>query len=196
MKKHKKKVFIKPMAPRAKMPGLNVTKLQTTLFGETVYPEYFHTFRKSAELMKIFKILVNKPQYWQDGISYVMDIRDKIDLIFGAKERRILTYKACNNFYINVGEINDIEDNIPPETTSENIRQVFENDLILVRVDKASSYNTELKCDIQVLSNGLFQDTDEDFRCLLLDREDFLTIRHNLKVVDLDGLKDETEAFL
>ena len=194
-KRRREKVFKGPMAPRAKMPGVNVTVLQNTLFGESYYPEYFHTFRKSAELMKIFKILVNKPHYWQDGISYVMDVRDKIDMIFGAKTRKILTYKACQDFYINAGEINDLEDNIPPELAIDDIRQVYKNDLVLMRIDKDLAYNPELKCDIQILSNGLFQDTDEDFRAIILDREDFIAIRHNLKIVDLDGLNDETEAF-
>ena len=176
-----------PKAPRAKMEGLNVKVLQDALWTGREYPEYFNSYRTSAEPLKIFKILVNKPTYWQDGLVYSADPVEKLHVVFGTDYRYIFTYIAIEDFVLTAGEINEIEP-IPANFPPSKLRRVYKDDTLLIRVDKR---DIELKIELQVLTSGLFQDCSDDFRNFKLDSSDLVHFRKHLKLVDNDGVEEK-----
>lgn len=178
-----------PKAPRAKMEGVNVKILQDALWTGQEYPEYFNSYRMSAELIKIFKILVNKPTYWHDGLIFnVTDPVEKLHVVFGTDYRHIFTYIAVEDFTLTCGEIVEKLEAIPANYAPSKLRRIYKDDLILIRVDKRDE---DLKMDLQVLTSGLFQDTSDDFRNFKLDSSDLVYFRKYLKLVDNDGVKEK-----
>lgn len=177
-----------PKAPRAKMEGLNVKALQDSIWLDREYPIYFRSYRTSKELIKIFKLLVFIPALWHDGIVYETSPEEKLHTVFGTDSRHIFTYKAVQDFTLNVGEINEKLEQIPPEFTPTKLRKIYKDDLILIRVD---TRDEELKVDLQVLTCGLFQDTSDDFRNFRIDTSDLTSFRKYLKLVDKDGIEEE-----
>lgn len=176
-----------PKAPRAKMEGLNVKLLQDSLFKNKEYPKYFNSFRTSPELLKIFKILVNRPAFWQDGLLLSFTPEDKLYNVFGADYRYIFSYRAVEDFTLTCGLVNEIEP-IPHNFPPQKLRKVYAGDLILIRVDKRSE---EMKLDLQILTKGLFQDTSDDFRNFIIDTNDLTTFRKYIKLIDTDGIREE-----
>jgi hypothetical protein len=175
-----------PKSPRAKMEGLAVRTLQDALWKGRDYPKYFYKYAHSAELIKIFKIMVNRPAYWQDGLIYEMAPHDKLHHVFGTDSRFIFTYEVMEDFILKVGEINEIEP-IPADYPPSKLRKLYRGDIVLIRVDKR---DPDLKMDMQVLTCGLFQDLSDDFRNFRLDSSDIAQFRKHLKLVDSDGIKE------
>lgn len=176
------------------MLGINIKKLQDFLFDtDKGLPSYFKSFKRSPDLMKIFKILIQEPKIIHNGIEYKMGIDEKINFIFGTGHRHILTYKASQKFHISIGELVDTDDScvIPPWISMEELRTVQEGDLVLVRFDKKDSSEGML-LEIQVLTCGLFQSTEDDFRQFRVDREDFFN--YYRKYLELKDLGDDTSV--
>lgn len=169
----------KPRQPRGKLE-INVGLLQDLLWKHRQYPPYFDRYRYSPELMKIFKILVDKPSFWENGIQYNFPPDDKLYLVFGSEHRRIVTYKAECDFMFNLGYLWDTDESLLP-TKLEKARQVYKNDLLLLRVDDR---NDNESADIQILSHGLFQDLTEDYKVFTINKYDMKQIRSNLKLVE------------
>lgn len=177
-----------PKAPRAKMEGLAVKALQDALWPNRPFPKYMNKFAASAELMKVFKLLVHLPKHWENGLIYeTIDIRDKLDHVFGIEYRHIFTYEVMEDFVLRVGEIQYNED-MPEGMTPTKLRAAYKGDIVLIRVD---TRDEDLVVDLQILTSGIFQDTSDDFRNFKIDTIDIAQFRKYLKLVDKDGQDEE-----
>lgn len=174
--------------PKAKMEGINVKALQDILFSKREYPEYFYKYSDSKELMMIFKLMVVQPTAWEDGLAHRLDIKDKLNHVFGTDYRRIYTYKVVESFKLIAGELIEPESR-PEEQTTHKLRALYKGDIVLIRVD---TRDEDLKADMQILTSGTFQDTSDDNRNFKIDIEDIKQFRDKLKIVDKDGNEHET----
>lgn len=176
----------KTRAPRARLEqGISSSDIQDILWFNRLYPAYFPTYKFSADLMKIYKLLVNDPELWQEGLTYKINPADKVHLIFGTSFRHIYTYKATESFSLAVGTL---VGELPPNYTVSKARAIVEGDTILIRRD---TRDQELKIEMQILSSGIFQDSSEDFRQFILNTSDLAAVRKHLKLIDNDGLKEQ-----
>lgn len=172
--------------PKAQL-SLSITNLQNFLWLHKKFPKYFSGYRHSKELMKIYKILIDRPKVWENKIEYEkLEPEEKLHLVFGTDYRHIYTYKAIQNFTLNVGEIKNPE-LIASIELIKAARDIREGDTILIRRD---TRDEDLKIDLQILSGGLFQDSTEDWKVFTLDTIDLKEIRKFIKLVDDDGIKE------
>lgn len=174
-------------APRARLTGLSVTQLQKLLWIKREYPEYFRSFKASPELMNIYRILVDKPKTWQDNLQYWPDPAEKLHLVFGTDYRHIFSYRAVEQFKLEFGELS-FPTKLPSDQTVNSAREVYPGYLILVRYD---TRDEDMKIELQILSNGLLQDSSEDYKVFNMDTVDFPKIRKYLKLIDSDGVTHE-----
>lgn len=177
--------------PKAKMEGINIKSLQDLFFLGKEYPNYFYKYIESKELMMIFKLLVQQPAAWEDGLEYSfnqLNINEKLNNVFGVSSRFIYTYEVIEDFMLNVGEVSYLEP-LPENQTPHKIRRLYKGDIVLIRVD---TRDEDLTADLQVLTSGLFQDTSDDFRNFKIDIEDIKQFRSKLKLVDKDGNNEES----
>jgi hypothetical protein len=168
----------KPRQPRGKL-GINVGLLQQLLWKGKQYPAVLERYRYSPELMKIFKILVNQPSFFHEGIKYDFSPDDKLALVFGEGHRHIYTYKATEDFYMDLGILWDTDESLS-EPLIDKARDVRVNDILLLRVDNRNNSDT---VDLQVLSASILQDNSEDYKVFTLNKSDFVRIRSKLKFV-------------
>ena len=169
----------KPRKPRGKL-DINVSLLQGQLWEGRKYPSTYEKFRHSPDLMKIYKILVNKPTFWQDGIKYTFSAADKVHLVFGEGYRDILVYKACEDFNLEQGILWDTDEALAADKIK-TARQVYVNDTILVRRDSRDRLG---QMDVQVLSAGLLQDTSEDYKIFTMNNFDLKYFRDKITLIE------------
>lgn len=186
-KKEKMSLGIKRSSnkPKAKL-SLAVTTLQENLFRLKKFPKYFMSFRYSPDLMKVYKLLIDKPKAWGNNLKYEVDAEEKVHLVFGTDYRNIYTYEVTEDFYLNIGEFKN-QEQIAGIDFQKAARQLRAGDTLLVRKD---TRDEELKIDIQILTKGLFQDSTEDWKVLIADTQDLGYIRQYIKLVDSDGVNE------
>jgi len=171
--------------PKAHL-SLAVPSLQEILFEGRRFPKYFSAYRYSAELMKIYKILVDMPAAWENKVKYELNPEEKLHLVFGTDYRHIYTYKVIENFYLELGEFKN-QNEIAGIEFQRAARDLKVGDIVLVRKD---TRDEDLKIDVQILTQGLFQDSTEDWKVLTMDTLDLGYIRKFLKLVDSDGMRE------
>jgi len=182
MKKAKRHVLNTPKAQLS----LAITKLQNLAWLNRSYPKYFSPYRSSPELMKIYKLFIDRPSVWENNIKYDLNPEEKLHLIFGTDFRHIYTYEVTEDFTLSFGEFKFKEDILDSELINM-ARQFKQGDIVLIRKD---TRDEDLKVDIQVLSEGLFQDSTEDWKVFTIDTVDLKHIRKYLKLVDSDGMNE------
>lgn len=176
--------------PEQQVPKAHLTvavpKLQEILFEGRDYPRYFAPYRYSAELMKIYKILVDSPSVWENSIKYELNPEEKLHLVFGTDYRHIYTYEVIEEFFLNFGEFKN-QNEIAGIEFQRAARTLRVGDQLLIRKD---TRDEELKVDVQILTGGLFQDFTEDWKVLTMDTIDVGHIRKYLKLIDSDGMNE------
>lgn len=171
--------------PKAQL-SVSVPRLQELLWHKRKFPRYFSKYRYSADLMKIYKVLIDRPKAWENKVQYELSPEEKLHHVFGTDFRHIYTYKAIEDFTLIVGEIKN-PDQLASPGLVQDARQIRAGDTMLIRKD---TRDEELKVDLQILSEGLFQDSSEDWKVFTLDTVDLKTIRQSIKLVDSDGIRE------
>lgn len=171
--------------PKARLKE-QASVIQKILWENKVYPKKFAPFVHSAELMRIYKILIDLTRTWQDGMEYDLNPYEKLGLVFGVNHRAIYTYQVTDDFYLNIGEFSDKTLSISKDDATM-ARSLRMGDIVLIRYDNR---DPELKVDMQILTAGLFQDDTEDWKCFTFDSIDFKLIRPYLKLIDSEGVHE------
>jgi len=172
--------------PKAQL-SLSVSRLQELLWLNREFPKYFNSFRASPELMKIYKVLIDIPRVWENQIRYDLEPEEKLHLVFGTDYRHIYTYTVTEDFTLNVGKIKNSSE-ITDISLINAARQIKAGDTVLIRRD---TRDEDLTVDLQILSQGLFQDSSEDWKVFELDTVDLKHIRKYLNLVDQDGMHEQ-----
>lgn len=183
MKNKEKRHTLK--TPKAQLT-IAVQKLQNLLWLHRNYPKYFLSFKASKELMKIYKILIDRPSVWENKIKYELNPEEKLHLVFGTDYRNIYVYKVIEDFTLSLGEFK-FKDEILDSNLLDLARQLRVGDVVLIRKD---TRDEDLKIDLQILTKGIFQDDSEDWKVFTLDTVDLKHIRKYLKLVDSDGVNE------
>ena len=144
-------------------------RLEAFLFVEGI-PEYFPKLKDSPELLTIFHLLFslgyNSEIAAFDGYEIAASseagLEERMRMIIGADTRDIMTFKCTKDFTLVGMEFTPMAE-LPLYQTPTKAREVKKGDLLLVRRDteiiKASG-----TAELQVLTNGLFNSSDDDWR--------------------------------
>lgn len=144
-------------------------RLEAFLFPEGI-PEYFPKLKDSPELLTIFHLLFslgyNSEIAAFDGYEIAASseagLEERMRMIIGADTRDIMTFKCTKDFTLVGMEFTPMAE-LPLYQTPTKAREVKKGDLLLVRRDteiiKASG-----TAELQVLTNGLFNSSDDDWR--------------------------------
>lgn len=162
-KKHKKDIT------GSVLRGSSPMLLQEFLFPEGL-PKYFPKFKNSPELLTIFHLLFslgyNSEVAAFDGFeiaeSTSATLEERMRLIIGAETRTLLTYKCFKNFTIEGMEFTPMAE-LPLYQTPAKAREVKVGDLLIVRKD-TEIFNRRGTAELQILTNGLFNSVDDDWR--------------------------------
>jgi len=143
------------------------------------YPKYFLPYKKSPELMTILHTLfsfaygesikrelteLDEGDLFQTNpLSRNKSVEARINDIFGTECRKVISYKAICDFTIVELDFTPMAE-VPLYQTPEKARKVYKGDLLLVRIDR-DDVDTYGSCELQVLTSGLFNSADDDFRC-------------------------------
>ena len=143
--------------------------LERFLFPEGL-PNYFPRLNKSPELLTIFHLLFSlgydEEIAAMDGYdlatSSSIGLEDRMRLIIGADTRQILTYKCVQDFVLSGMEFTPMAE-IPLYQTVLKAREVRKGDLLLIRRDEKTLRERGV-AELQILTNGLFNSSDDDWR--------------------------------
>ena len=78
--------------PKAQL-SVSVPRLQELLWHKRKFP-LLSKYRYSADLMKIYKILIDRPKAWENKVQYELSPEEKLHHVFGTDFRHIYTYKS------------------------------------------------------------------------------------------------------
>lgn len=144
-------------------------KLESFLFPEGI-PEYFPKLKDSPELLTIFHLLFslgyNSEVASFDGYEIAANseagLEERMRMIIGADTRDIMTFKCSKDFTLVGMEFTPMAE-LPLYQTPAKAREVKKGDLILIRRD-SNIIKASGTAELQVLTNGLFNSSDDDWR--------------------------------
>lgn len=163
------KKYYKKNITRSVLKGSAPALLENFLFPEGL-PEYFPSFRDSPELLTIFHLLFslgyNSEVAALDGFDIAADtsgaLEERMRLIIGADTRSLLTYKCFQDFRLIGMEFTPMAE-LPLYQTPSKAREVKKGDLLIIRRD-TEIFNRRGTAELQILTNGLFNSVDDDWR--------------------------------
>ena len=164
-----KKIVKKDIARSVLKDGTSPTMLQDFLFPEGL-PKYFPKFKDSPELLTIFHLLFslgyNSEVATFDGFEIAKGasatLEERMRLIIGADTRTLLTYKCFKDFKIEGMEFTPMAE-LPIYQTPAKAREVKVGDLLIIRKDN-EIFSKRGTAELQILTNGLFNSADDDWR--------------------------------
>lgn len=180
-KKYTNKITRPNVIRRTVLPGDYPSKLESFLFPEGL-PEYLPKFKSSPELMTIFHILfsigynseVNSMDGFETAEVTTGSLEERMRLIIGADTRIITTYKCHTDFILNGMEFTPMAE-LPLYQTPTKARDIRTGDLLLIRRDEMTLKQQGV-VELQILTNGLFNSSDDDWRVFTGNQVDIIQI--------------------
>lgn len=160
--------------------------------------EFFPSMRTSKIRILLDMWVINPLKQLLEGTEIQPTnalIEEYIREVFGTKTRDVVRYSANEDFILKVGNFAPMAE-IPIGQTEIKARKIILGDTILIRYDAARPVH-EPHYDLQILSAGLFNSFDEDWRIFTLTERDLASILHliNQETRVLDGVGFTVQEF-
>lgn len=163
------------------LPGESPGILEEFLFPEGL-PEYLPKLKNSPELLTIFHLLfslgynsgIGRMDGFEAAESTTGTLEERMRLIIGADTRSIISYKCHTNFKIEGMEHTPMAE-LPLYQTPIKARDVRIGDLLLIRRDE-TTVKQQGVVELQILTNGFFNSSDDDWRIFTGNQVDTMQI--------------------
>lgn len=158
-------------------------------------PEYMPRYKKSPELMALFYVLFNlnyseevlNNEPFQSNSTSSAALEERMRLILGADNRKIITYRVTQSFTLTSGEFIPMGE-LPLYATVSKARRIEVGELVLARIDQKDLAQRG-SIELQIITGNLFDSSsDDDHRMFRLTPLDFSKYMAYLKKETLTGV--------